>query len=224
MYPVLDGEQWLRLSLPGKLHEHRMVSFATSTQQHSLPPLHTHHQKLRRTRHSDEGYPLCATATFGGPAGYTYLSCTDTLGPTDTMMLTYYGGNASVAGLPRYFSDYFYNSATATTTGDSSDSTSSADTDDTISWFSSHRTILIGAIAGFVGLLFLLCVGCCFWRRRAGSKGVYRAPGHAVPVYSAQPPLSGSQEQYPMMAYQGYSGGGGYQGQDYGRVYVTPNK
>ncbi|ETI20444.1 hypothetical protein G647_08479 [Cladophialophora carrionii CBS 160.54] len=172
----------------------------------------------------NEAYPLCATATFGGPEGYTYLSCTDTPGPTDTMMVTYYGGNAtSIAGLPRYFSDYWFGSGTATDTSTSatgtSTSTSDADLNDTLSWFSAHRTVIIGAIAGFCGLVLLLLVGCCILRRKRASRGVYRPASQAVPVYTMQAPV---QEQYPMMQYRGY--GSEYQGSDYGRVYVGPNK
>jgi hypothetical protein len=146
------------------------------------------------------------------------------------MMLTYYGGNASsIAGLPRYFSDYWFSStatatdtSSATTTGTGT-ATSDADFDHTLSWFSAHRTIIIGAIAGFCGLVFLLLVGCCVFRRRkSASRGVYRPAGTSVPpVYTMQAP-STSQEAYPMMQYQGY--GSGYQGPDYGRVYVAANK
>ena len=172
--------------------------------------------------HSGEGYPLCATATFGGPAGYTYLSCTDTVGPTDTMMLTYYGGNAtSIAGLPRYFSEYWFSTGTTASSTSKSTSTGDADLGHTLSWFTSHRNIIVGAIAGFCGLLFLLLVGCCILRRKRASRGRYRPASQAVSVYSVQAP---SQEAYPMMHYQGYGSGYGNQAQDYGRVYVSRNK
>jgi hypothetical protein len=144
------------------------------------------------------------------------------------MMLTYYGGNASsIAGLPRYFSDYWYSSGSSSTATDTSSATtgtatSDADFDHTLSWFSAHRTIIIGAIAGFCGLVLLLLVGCCvFRRRRSASRGVYRPAVSVPPVYTMQAP-STSQEAYPMMQYQGY--GSGYQGPDYGRVYVAANK
>jgi hypothetical protein len=184
--------------------------------------------------YSGEAYPLCATATFGGPEGYTYLSCTDTVGPTDTMMLTYYGGTGNgtaLAGLPRYFSEYWFSStATATSTGGASTSTSDASLDHTLNWFSSHKSIIIGAIAGFIGLLFLLSLGCCLLRRRKVSQaGRYTpasqvAAGNGPPIYSVQSPAHPSQESYPMMGYQGY-GGEGYQDyNNYGRVYVQPRK
>ncbi|OAP54602.1 hypothetical protein AYL99_11050 [Fonsecaea erecta] len=172
-----------------------------------------------------EDYPLCATATFGGPAGYTYLSCTDTIGTTDTMMLTYYGGNATIDNLPRYFSSYWYGS-TATSTSSSTSSSSpgdDADTDDTISWVSAHRTILIGAIAGFCGLVFLFLVGCCILRAKRSNRGRY------APASQQLPPQEGYGMHYQRAAaYQrppSYPSpsGYGYQ-QEYNQVYVVPNK
>ncbi|OCT48335.1 hypothetical protein CLCR_04190 [Cladophialophora carrionii] len=194
----------------------------------AAPSLTHRRELLRRDETVSEdtcGWVNGDLTTFGGPEGYTYLSCTDTPGPTDTMMVTYYGGNAtSIAGLPRYFSDYWFGGGgTATDTSTSatgtSTSTSDADLNDTLSWFSAHRTVIIGAIAGFCGLVLLLLVGCCILRRKRASRGVYRPASQAVPVYTMQAPV---QEQYPMMQYRGY--GSDYQGSDYGRVYVGPNK
>ncbi|OAL27454.1 hypothetical protein AYO20_09806 [Fonsecaea nubica] len=173
---------------------------------------------------SDEAYPLCATATFGGPAGYTYLSCTDAIGTTDTMMLTYYGGNATVDNLPRYFSSYWYESTATSSTTSTSTSSPTDDTgiNDTISWLSGHKTILIGAIAGFCGLLILLVVGgCCVVRNKRSRRGRY------IPASQQMPPHEAYGMHYQgAAAYQrppSYQSGYGYQ-QDFGQVYVAPNK
>ncbi|KIW76694.1 hypothetical protein Z517_09138 [Fonsecaea pedrosoi CBS 271.37] len=173
---------------------------------------------------SDEAHPLCATATFGGPAGYTYLSCTDAIGTTDTMMLTYYGGNATVENLPRYFSSYWYESTTTSSTTSTSTSSPADDAgiNDTISWLSGNKTILIGAIAGFCGLLILLVVGgCCVVRNKRSRRGRY------IPASQQMPPHEAYGMHYQgAAAYQrppSYQSGYGYQ-QDFGQVYVAPNK
>ena len=253
---ICDGQQRLRHGMPGELHESRVVRFTTS-----LPSPSSHPPRKSRERakpspippprpedihisprltttifptNSNAGYPLCATATFGGPGGYTYLSCTDTYGPTQTMLLTYIGGNAtSLAGLPRYFNDYWENSGSSTATstgGGSSTSTSDASGTHYPSWFSDHRTIIYGAIGGFVTLFILFILGCCAYRRRASRRAYMRASqGVGVPVYNVQPQVevdgNSSQETYPMMGYQGYQGGRYHEGRnEYGRVYVVPSK
>ncbi|OQV10000.1 hypothetical protein CLAIMM_14064 [Cladophialophora immunda] len=169
----------------------------------------------------DEDYPLCATATFGGPAGYTYLSCTDTIGTTDTMMLTYYGGNATIENLPRYFSSYWYGSTATSTSTSTSSPTEDANVGDTISWLSGHKTILIGAIAGFCGLVLLLVIGCCVLRSKRSKRGRY------TPANAQMPPQEGFGMHYQgAAAYQrppSYHPSYGYQ-QDYVQAYVTPNK
>lgn len=180
---------------------------------------------------SDSGsaYPLCATATFGGPSGYTYLSCTDTYGPTETMAITYYGGNGTMEGLPRYFSSYWYSSATATSTSTSTSlPNNSVDMSD--SWFRDHKTAIIGAIAAVAGLALLIVVGCCVVctrrARRPGVRGRYTpAPqqtlqqdGYAMPQYQGP---GGTMPPTYQGGYQGYQG---YQGYPHEQVYATPNK
>ncbi|KAH0833748.1 hypothetical protein FOPE_03501 [Fonsecaea pedrosoi] len=146
------------------------------------------------------------------------------LTPRLQMMLTYYGGNATVENLPRYFSSYWYEStATSSTTSTSTSSpTDDAGINDTISWLSGHKTILIGAIAGFCGLLILLVVGgCCVVRNKRSRRGRY------IPASQQMPPHEAYGMHYQgAAAYQrppSYQSGYGYQ-QDFGQVYVAPNK
>jgi len=144
-------------------------------------------------------------ATFAGPAGYSYHSCTDKYATTETVLLTWQGGDATVENLPRYYASYWKSTSTASTkssgtaTKSSAKATSTSSASDQIgSWFQRHKWAVIGAIIGvlIVVLLLLTCCVCHIRRkRRDRSRGAYAPPGQA--------PFPG-QEHVPLTGYHPY--------------------
>lgn len=182
-----------------------------------LPPGNPPHPHLTHLALSPSDRPLCGMATFAGPAGYSYHSCTDKYASTETVYLTWQGGDATVKDIPRYYPSYWSSSSsssstTATSTTKTSSSSGTATKSSTTatstaaastaggSWIQRHKWAVIGAIVGvlIVVLLLLACCACHIRRkRRDRTRGEYLAagPGQAFP---------GTQEAVPLTGYEPY--------------------
>ncbi|KIX05136.1 uncharacterized protein Z518_06008 [Rhinocladiella mackenziei CBS 650.93] len=204
----------------------------------SAPIIFTQRDLIRRAEDTIDdntcGWVNGDYTTFAGPEGYTYLSCTSSSGPTQTIALTYDGGNATMENLPRYFSDFWYSSSgsaiasslssASATSSASSSSTPESAASDVQSWLDEHKGAIIGGIAGLCVVVALLVFGCiCVWRRRrvkvsAGSGGKYAPASQQMP----------HQEAYQMQSQGAYqpSYQGNFQSQPYdgAGVYVPPHR
>lgn len=171
--------------------------------------------------------PLCAMATFAGPSGYSYHSCTKQDASTETVYLTWQGGDATVQDIPRYFASYWSSASSSSSSSNSHDSsktatgttksnssgtatkssvtatsTSSSAANKASSWIERHKWPVIGAIVGvlIIVLLLLVCCACHIRRKRkTRSRGVYVPAGQVFPGTQEAVPLT-----QPYQPYQPY--------------------
>ncbi|KEF54974.1 uncharacterized protein A1O9_08626 [Exophiala aquamarina CBS 119918] len=153
--------------------------------------------------------PLCAMATFAGPAGYSYNSCTDKSATTETVHLTWQGGDATIQNLPRYYASYWSSSSGTSTTNTKSSGTAtkssvtatptSSSSNNIGSWIQRHKWAVIGAVVGvlIVVLLLLVCCVCHIRRKRKDrNRGAYAPAGQVL--------FPGTQENVPLTGYRPY--------------------
>lgn len=167
-------------------------------------------------------------ATFAGPSGYSYLSCTNQYASTETVYLTWQGGDATVQDIPRYYASYWSsasssssshssnshdssNTASTSTTNTKSNSGSGTATKSSVTatstssaaktagnWIERHKWPVIGAIVGVLIIVLLIIVCCACHIRR---KRKTRSRGVYVPAGQVFP---GTQEAVPLTGYQPY--------------------